>query len=89
MLLTVLIVYVIFVLAIGIWAGRYNKSMTDFLLAGRRLGLLLATFTLTATYFGGGYFLALSRFASGHGRVGPGQGIGGGLGVLLVAFVAF
>lgn len=89
MLLTVLIVYVIFVLAIGIWAGRYNKSMTDFLLAGRRLGLLLATFTLTATYFGGGYFLGLSSYAYDHGWVALWQAIGGGLGFILVAFVAF
>jgi len=56
-MLTVLIIYMLIMLAIGIWAGRYNKDMTDFLLAGRRLGLLLATFTLTATYFGGGYFM--------------------------------
>ena len=89
MLLTVLIVYGIFVLAIGIWAGRYNKSMTDFLLAGRRLGLLLATFTLTATYFGGGYFLGLSSYAYDHGWVALWQAIGGGLGFILVAFVAF
>ncbi|KUK36862.1 MAG: Sodium:solute symporter, partial [Thermacetogenium phaeum] len=76
-------------LAIGIWAGRYNKSMTDFLLAGRRLGLLLATFTLTATYFGGGYFLGLSSYAYDHGWVALWQAIGGGLGFILVAFVAF
>lgn len=63
--------------------------MTDFLLAGRRLGLLLATFTLTATYFGGGYFLGLSSYAYDHGWVALWQAIGGGLGFILVAFVAF
>jgi len=36
-MLTVLIIYMLIMLAIGIWAGRYNKDMTDFLLAGRRL----------------------------------------------------
>ena len=68
-MLTVLIIYMIIILGIGIWAGRYNKNMTDFLLAGRRLGLLLATFTLVATYFGGGYFLGLSSYAYEHGWV--------------------
>ncbi|MDK2880379.1 MAG: solute:Na+ symporter, family [Clostridia bacterium] len=89
MLLTVLIVYGIFVLAIGIWTARYNENMTDFLLAGRRLGVVLATFTLTATYFGGGYFLGLSSYAYDHGWVALWQAIGGGLGLILVAFVAF
>ena len=88
-MLTVLIIYMLIMLAIGIWAGRYNKNMTDFLLAGRRLGLLLATFTLTATYFGGGYFMGLSSYAYEHGWVALWQAIGGGLGLILVGFIAF
>lgn len=88
-MLTVLIIYMLIMLAIGIWAGRYNKDMTDFLLAGRRLGLLLATFTLTATYFGGGYFMGLSSYAYEHGWVALWQAIGGGLGLILVGFIAF
>ena len=88
-MLTVLIIYMIIILGIGIWAGRYNKNMTDFLLAGRRLGLLLATFTLVATYFGGGYFLGLSSYAYEHGWVALWQAIGGGVGLILVGFIAF
>ncbi|MFY9140711.1 MAG: sodium:solute symporter family protein [Thermacetogeniaceae bacterium] len=88
-MLTVLIIYMIIILGIGIWAGRFNKSMTDFLLAGRRLGLLLATFTLVATYFGGGYFIGLSSYAYDHGWVALWQAIGGGVGLILVGFIAF
>lgn len=89
MILTVLIVYVLAMLAIGFWANRYNKDMTDFLLAGRRLGLVLATATLTATYFGGGYVLGLGEYAYVHGWIAIWQAIGGGVGFILVGFMAY
>lgn len=40
-------------LLIGFWSGRKIKDTTDFLIAGRRLGLVLATATMFATWFGG------------------------------------
>jgi len=51
------IAYMIAMLAIGAYASRYIKSTTDFLLAGRRLGILLAAATLAATHYGGGFVL--------------------------------
>ncbi len=47
-------VYVIVVLAIGYFSGRKVKNLGDFLVAGRRLPLWMATATLLATWFGAG-----------------------------------
>ena len=47
-------IYVLIVLAIGYFAGRKVKNLGDFLVAGRRLPLWMATATLLATWFGAG-----------------------------------
>lgn len=88
MILTIIIVYLLILLAVGFWANKYNKGMTDFILAGRRLGLGLGTFTIAATYFGGGYVLGLSEAAYQNGLVVWWFGIGGGLGLILTGFLA-
>ncbi len=50
---TVLIaIYVLLQLALGAWIGRRMRTEEDYLLAGRRLGYSLATFTIFATWFG-------------------------------------
>jgi SSS family solute:Na+ symporter len=87
-LTTIIIVYLVILLAVGFWANRYNKDMTDFILAGRRLGLGLGTFTIAATYFGGGYVLGLGEAAYQNGLVVWWFGIGGGLGLILTGFLA-
>jgi Na+/proline symporter len=47
-----LALYVAVQLAIGIWVARAIRSEDDYLVAGRRLGLPMATFTVFATWFG-------------------------------------
>jgi SSS family solute:Na+ symporter len=88
MILTIIIIYLSIILAVGFWANKYNKGMTDFILAGRRLGLGLATFTIAATYFGGGYVLGLAEVAYQNGIVAWWFGIGGGVGLILTGFLA-
>ena len=48
------IVYVVAMLAIGLLASRNVADAADFVVAGRRLPTWLCTFTLFATFFGGG-----------------------------------
>ena len=55
MLTVILISYLVIMFGVSVWANKFNSSAEDFLLAGRRLGVFLAAFTLAATYFGGGY----------------------------------
>ncbi len=47
-------IYLLAMLAIGFWSSRRIKKMSDFLVAGRRLPLWMATATLLATWFGAG-----------------------------------
>ncbi|MBO4492384.1 MAG: sodium:solute symporter family protein [Lentisphaeria bacterium] len=46
--------YVVLVLLIGYLSGRKVKNVQDFLVAGRRLPMWMATATLLATWFGAG-----------------------------------
>ena len=69
-LLTGLLVYVGLTLAIGVYAGTRVKDSSDFLVAGRRLGLVLSTGTLAATWFGGGIVVGASSQAYKHGFLG-------------------
>lgn len=51
-LLIAISIYVLLQLAIGVYVGRRVRSDTDYLVAGRRLGYGLTTFSLFATWFG-------------------------------------
>jgi Na+/proline symporter len=51
-LLLAIVVYVLMQFAIGTWVSRRMASESDYILAGRRLGTGLITFSVFATYFG-------------------------------------
>lgn len=63
-------IYVLITLLVGLYAGRRVKGSADFLVAGRRLGIVLATGTLAATWFGGGIVIGASSQAYSHGFLG-------------------
>ena len=89
MIALVLTVYLLLMLGIGFWANKFNKNTTDFLLAGRRLGLGLTVFALVATYVGGGVVMGYAESAYTSGLVIWWNGIGSGLGFILLGFMAF
>ncbi|MCC5941036.1 MAG: sodium:solute symporter family protein [Balneolaceae bacterium] len=51
-LLIGILIYVSIQLGIGWWVSRFIKTEKDYLLAGRKLGYALGTFTILATWFG-------------------------------------
>jgi Na+/proline symporter len=51
-LLVAILGYVLVQFAIGAWVSRRMSSEADYILAGRRLGVSLITFSVFATYFG-------------------------------------
>ena len=55
--------YVLVMLGIGLYASRRVGDSADFLVAGRRLSLPLATATLAATWFGGGLCIGAASAA--------------------------
>lgn len=66
-----LAIYVLAILIIGYIAGRKIKSMSDFLVAGRRLPFWMATATLLATWFGAGSSMGVAStvYTDGIGAV--------------------
>ena len=52
MLLTLVIVYLLVTIAIGLYAGRRVKTTSDFAIAGRHLPLVMIVTTTFATWFG-------------------------------------
>lgn len=69
-------------LVIGIYASKYIKTTADFLLAGRRLGVLLTFATLAATHYGGGFVLGGSSWGVKYGIGGFWYGFACGLGLI-------
>lgn len=67
LLVAVAAVYLLALAAVGVWARRRVRSAEDFLVAGRRLPLLLSTATLFATWFGAGTLLTVSDEVRAHG----------------------
>ncbi len=55
--------YLLVMLAVGIYASRRVAGSADYLVAGRRLSLPLATATLSATWFGGGLCIGAASAA--------------------------
>ncbi len=55
--------YLALMLGIGLYASRRVKNSADFIVAGKRLPLLLCTGTLAATWFGGGICIGAASAA--------------------------
>lgn len=79
-------VYIVFLIALGYWVSRKQKSGEDFLLAGRQLPLLLILGTTVATMVGTGSSMGAVGFGYANGWAGALYGIGGALGILLLAW---
>ncbi len=64
-------VYLLGLLLLGAFASTRIRNATDFVVAGRRLGIGLCTFTLFATWFGGGTLIgaAGAAYSGGLGAV--------------------
>jgi SSS family solute:Na+ symporter len=82
LLTLVVIAYLLALVTLGVYMSRRVKRASDFLVAGRQLGLLLTTATLAAVQLGAGVILGGAAMAAGFG-VWPGTwyglGCGGGL----------
>lgn len=66
MLLTLVIVYLLVTIAIGLYAAKRVKSSADFAVAGRRLPLIMIVTTTFATWFGSETVLGIpAKFVNG------------------------
>jgi Na+/proline symporter len=82
--LAAVIAYMIVQLGIGVWASRRIASEEDYLVAGRRLGYTLMTFSIFATWFGAETIVGSAGTAYGEG-VSLGSAEPFGYGICLIA----
>ncbi len=89
MMLAVVVIYLTLTVGISLYLSKRVKTTTDFLIAGRRLGLLLTTSTLAAIQLGAGVILGGAELGAQSG-VWPGMwyGIGCGGGLILAGLLA-
>jgi len=80
----VLIGYLGLLLGTSFYAKKFIHNTTDFLLAGRKLGLVLVTATLAATHFGGGFILGEASWGAKYGLGGIWYGLACGVGLILL-----
>lgn len=85
--LAIIILYLAAIFGVGIYCNKFNNNIDDYLLAGRRLGVGLATGTLVATYFGGGYVIGVGSEAFEKGMSAYWSPIAGALGILAVCLI--
>jgi Na+/proline symporter len=60
MLVTIVVVYVLVTIAIGLFAARHVHDSKDFMVAGRSLPLYISVATVFATWFGAETVLSVS-----------------------------
>ncbi len=66
MLLSLVLVYLLITIAIGLWAARRVKTTADFAVAGRHLPLIMIVTTTFATWFGSETVLGIpAKFVNG------------------------
>ncbi|BBN81193.1 sodium:proline symporter [Pseudoalteromonas sp. A25] len=81
------VVYLLAMVAVSWSVSRWQRSSDDFLLAGRKVPLLLTLGTTVATMVGTGSSMGAVGFAYQHAWAGALYGIGGALGILLLAWL--
>lgn len=78
--------YLLLQLAIGVWVSRRIRTEADYLIAGRKLGYTLATFSIFATWFGAETVVGSAGNAYSSGvSLGSAEPFGYGLCLLLMA----
>ena len=78
-------IYVVIMIALGIYASTKSHTVTEFAVAGRSLPLWLCTATVIATWFGGGVMIGVAGSAYENGMLGViADPIGGSVALVLV-----
>ena len=86
--LAAVLAYLALQLSVGVWVARRIASESDYLVAGRRLGYTLATFSIFATWFGAETTIGSAGTAYAEGvTLGSAEPFGYGLCLVLMGLV--
>jgi SSS family transporter len=78
-------IYILIMIAVGIYSSRKTHSVAEFAVAGRNMPLWLCTATIVATWFGGGVMIGVAGSAYDDGMLGViADPFGGGLALILI-----
>lgn len=80
------VIYIVFLIGLGWFVSRQQRGGEDFLLAGRSLPMMLTLATTLATMVGTGSSIGAVGYGYDNGWAGALYGIGGALGILLIAW---
>jgi SSS family solute:Na+ symporter len=87
-MILIVAVYLVAMLGIGVWCSKTRiTGVTDYLLAGRRLGVFMTAGALAATHFGGGALLGGAEYGFKYGASGVWYGVSTGVGLLLLGLL--
>ncbi len=81
------LVYLLVMILVSWYVSRKQKSSNDFILAGRKVPLYLTLGTTVATMVGTGSSMGAVGFAYQNGWAGALYGLGGAIGILLLAWL--
>jgi SSS family transporter len=80
-------IYIVLMVAIGMYASGRTHTVTEFIVAGRGLPVWLCSTTIVATWFGGGTMMGASGAAYDNGMLGViADPLGAALALLLFGF---
>jgi SSS family solute:Na+ symporter len=83
-----IVLYLLFQFGIGIWVSRRIRTEEDYLIAGRSLGMPLATFSIFATWFGAETIIGSAGTTYSDGvSLGSAEPFGYGLCLILMGLV--
>jgi SSS family transporter len=79
--------YIVMMIAIGVYASGKTHTVTEFIVAGRGLPVWLCSTTIVATWFGGGTMMGVSGSAYDNGMLGViADPLGAALALFLIGF---
>ena len=84
MILAIVIGYLIFVVALGIFLRRRVKGFEDFMVAGRSAGLFVVASSFVGSHFGGGMTVGGAELGATNGLSAVWYGLGAGFSYLLL-----
>lgn len=85
----IVLIYLTGTVTVGLWARKYVRNVTDFLVAGRSVNVYLGIASLAATEFGIATFMANAELGFKYGFAGTTPGVTTAIAMFIVGWTGF